>query len=83
MFQEKLIINVICLQAGDCIRPGTSISFGLDDPSRQVKHGKGNLFLRVALAPLRTRDGLETTKLIKLEVGDKVTRLSEFVYILH
>lgn len=44
-----------------------------------MKHGRGNIFLRAALAPLRTRDGLETTKLIKLEVGDEPTRFSKYL----
>ena len=54
-----------------------SVSFGLDDPSRQVKHGRGSAFLRAALAPLRTRDGLETTKLIKLDVGGDSIRFGK------
>uniref|UniRef100_A0A7S2PQX2 Vacuolar protein sorting-associated protein 13 DH-like domain-containing protein n=1 Tax=Leptocylindrus danicus TaxID=163516 RepID=A0A7S2PQX2_9STRA len=62
--------------AGDRVDSMMSVSFGLDDPKRQVKHGGGSEFLRVALAPLRSKDGLETTKLIKLKIRNEFARLS-------
>lgn len=67
----------------DVIEPGESTSYGLDVPFRQGKYaGRSSasmpelLLLRLALAPLSTRDGVESTKLICFDrVGDYI-RLS-------
>lgn len=71
-----LVSQISAEMAGDRIDSNKTLSFGLDDPQRQVKHGGGSEFLRVALAPLRSKDGLETTKLIKLKIRNEFARLS-------
>ena len=71
--------SVLC----DVIQPGERTSYALDVPWRQGKYaGRTSasiselLLLRCALAPLSTRDGVESTKVISFaRVGDYV-RLS-------
>jgi len=67
----------------DRIQPGESTSYALDVPWRQGKYaGRTSasmselLLLRCALAPLSTRDGVESTKVVCFDrVGDSI-RLS-------
>ena len=67
----------------DMIQPGERTSYALDVPWRQGKYaGRTSasmaelLLLRCALAPLSTRDGVESTKLVSFSrVGDSI-RLS-------
>lgn len=58
---------------GDMISPDENVSFGLDVPFRQGKYSGRKaagleelLTVRVALAPLSTRDGIETMKVVGL-----------------
>jgi hypothetical protein len=56
--------------SGDLILPREKLAFGLDAPFRQGKHGRvvpyNELYLiRVTLAPLNSRDGVESTKVIR------------------
>jgi hypothetical protein len=67
---------------GDLIRPGSQISFGLDVPYRQGKYAGRQaatmaelLRVRVGLAPLSSRAGIETTKVIGLTVVGDCVRL--------
>jgi len=65
---------------GDLILPLHSVSFGLDAPFRQGKYGrivpdKDLLLVRVALAPIHSRDGIESTKVIGMTAVGSVVRL--------
>jgi hypothetical protein len=63
---------------GDLVLPMQSVSFGLDAPFRQGKYGriisdKDLHLIRVALAPIHSRDGIESTKVIGLtSIGNAV-----------
>lgn len=65
---------------GDLIRPGEQLSFGLDIPYRQGKYaGRAAatmselLRVRIALAPLPTRAGIESLKVLGLSaIGESV-----------
>ena len=57
--------------SGDLILPREKLAFGLDAPFRQGKHGRVVPYhelhlIRVTLAPLNSRDGVECTKVIGL-----------------
>ena len=74
------------LMSGDLVRPMESIAFGLDVPFRQGKYSHRNpasinelLLLRVALAPLCSREGIETTKVISFNTVGDIIRL-RYVY---
>ena len=67
---------------GDLISPGDQVSFGLDIPYRQGKYAGRQaatmselLRVRVALAPLSTRAGIETLKVLGLSVIGESVRL--------
>jgi len=67
---------------GDLIHPGQQISFGLEVPYRQGKYAGRKaatmselLHVRVGLAPLFSRAGIETTKVIGLSVIGESVRL--------
>ena len=67
---------------GDLIVPGEKVSFGLDVPFRQGKHSGQRaltleelLNIRIALAPLFTRDGIETMKVVGLSIVGSTFRL--------
>lgn len=78
---------------GDLILPGDKMSFALDVPFRQGKYAGRQaatiselLRVRVALAPLSSRSGIETTKVIAFsEVGNCVrlnpSKLASFLDI--
>jgi hypothetical protein len=65
---------------GDLVRPSESIPFGLDVPYRQGKYSHRKaatmaelLRIRLGLAPLSFRAGIETTKVLSLtNVGERV-----------
>lgn len=65
---------------GDLIKPNSQTAYALDVPFRQGKYAhrrvatmKELLRVRIALAPLSSRDGIETTKVIGLtQVGERV-----------
>jgi hypothetical protein len=65
---------------GDCVGPRSRTAFALDVPYRQGKYAHRKaatmaelLRVRVALAPLHSREGIETTKLVGLtEIGEAV-----------
>lgn len=65
---------------GDCVRPMRGTAFALDVPFRQGKYAGRKvatmeelLRVRVGLAPLHTREGIESTKVIGLtEVGESI-----------
>jgi len=68
---------------GDVVRSMQNVSFGLDVPFRQGKYAgrrvaslKELLLLRAALAPLSSRGGIESTKVIGLTKIGNVMRLS-------
>ncbi len=72
--------NFTGLSHGDLISPGEKTSFGLDVPFRQGKYSGRKaatleelLTIRIALAPLSTRDGIETMKVVGLAfVGSSI-----------
>jgi hypothetical protein len=65
---------------GDLIRPNSQTAYALDIPFRQGKYSHRNvatmeelLRVRIGLAPLSSRDGIETTKVIGLtQVGERI-----------
>ena len=64
---------------GDMLRPSESLVFALDVPFRQGKYSGRKaatmselLRLRLALSPLSSRLGIETTKVISLRTGERV-----------
>jgi hypothetical protein len=68
---------------GDVVLPSDARCFGLDIPYRQGKYSWRDAAtidelsrVRISLAPLSTRDGIETTKVIKLSSIGEVARLS-------
>eukprot|EP00978_Attheya_sp_CCMP212_P014016 scaffold35454_cov51-Attheya_sp.AAC.6 len=68
---------------GDLIMPMKTISFGLDVPFRQGKYTHRMpanmvelLRVRVGLAPLSTREGIESTKVVGLTTVGETVRLS-------
>ena len=74
---------------GDLILPMEQFSFGLDVPFRQGKYAHRRaatmselLRLRVGLAPLFSRDGIESTKVIGLSSVGNIVRLSPSRLIL-
>lgn len=78
-------------QDGDLIQPGGKIAFGLEVPYRQGKYAHRKaatmtelLRVRIGLAPLSSRAGIETTKVMGLSVIGESTRLkpSKLVTIL-
>ena len=84
--QEGVLKNPSLLQPhpreldGDLVRTGDKVAFGLDMPYRQGKYSHREaatmselLYVRLALAPLSTRAGIETVKVVGLSViGDSV-----------
>lgn len=68
---------------GDCVRPSESSVFALDVPFRQGKYAGRKaatmeelLRVRLALAPLSSRAGIETTKVISLTTAGERVRLN-------
>lgn len=68
---------------GDLVWPSESTAFGLDVPFRQGKYSHRRaatlnelLMVRLSLAPLSTRAGIETTKVISLTTAGEVVRLN-------
>jgi hypothetical protein len=65
---------------GDIVEPSKSLSFALDVPFRQGKYAKRKaatmtelLRARLALAPLSSRAGIETTKVISMtSIGERI-----------
>jgi len=77
IISEKILDSGI---NGDLVQPTERIAFGLDAPFLQGKHGRVIpsdllLLVRVALAPLSTRDGVESTKVIGLTSVGSTIRL--------
>ncbi|KAL7566351.1 hypothetical protein ACA910_013669 [Epithemia clementina (nom. ined.)] len=69
--------------AGDCLPPNQAVSFALDVPYRQgkYKHRKAAtleelLRVRISLAPLHSRSGIESTKVVTLSRIGSVVRLN-------
>jgi len=69
--------------SGDCVRPSESTVFALDVPFRQGKYAGRRaatmeelLRVRLALAPLSSRAGIETTKVIGLTTAGERVRLN-------
>ena len=68
------------MKDGEMIAPMDCVAFGLDVPFRQGKYAHRSassmaelLMLRISLAPLSSREGVESTKVINLtKVGDNV-----------
>lgn len=68
---------------GDIVLPSDTIGFGLDIPYRQGKYSWRDAAsideltrVRISLAPLSSRDGIETTKVIELSTLGESIRLS-------
>jgi hypothetical protein len=68
---------------GDLVLPSETICFGLDIPYRQGKYSWRDAAtideltrVRIGLAPLSSRDGIETTKVIELSALGELIRLS-------
>jgi len=68
---------------GEIVEPSDSLAFGLDVPFRQGKYAHRRvasmaelLMLRISLAPLSTRDGIELTQVISLTAVGKTIRLN-------
>lgn len=68
---------------GEVVDPMESLSYGLDVPYRQGKYAHRRaasiaelLMLRVSLAPLSTREGIESTQVISLTTVGNYVRLS-------
>ena len=68
---------------GDLVLPSDTMSFGLDIPYRQGKYSWRDAAtidelsrVRISLAPLSSRDGIETTKVIELSTLGELIRLS-------
>lgn len=68
---------------GDLLRPSDLMSFALDVPFRQGKYHNSRavtmdeLFrVRLGLAPLSTRDGIETTKVVPFTIYGAAVRLN-------
>ena len=68
---------------GDLVRPGESLVFALDVPFRQGKYSGRKaasmtelLRARVALAPLNSRVGIETTKVVPMTIIGERVRLN-------
>ena len=68
---------------GDMARPFQEISFGLDVPFRQGKYAGREaasmeelLRLRICLAPIHSRDGIESTKILRFSSVGNYIRLS-------
>ncbi|CAB9511549.1 Putative vacuolar protein sorting-associated protein [Seminavis robusta] len=77
--------NDIHCRDGDLISPGECKSFGLDVPYRQGKYAHRQaatmselLHIRVGLAPLSSRAGIESTKVIGLSIVGESIRLKPF-----
>ena len=75
--------NSFDVAAGECLQAGDAMSFALDVPYRQgkYKHRKAAtldelLRVRISLAPLHSRSGIETTKVVSLSVTGSVVRLN-------
>jgi len=67
---------------GDMARPFHQVAFGLDVPFRQGKYAGREeasmeelLRLRVCLAPIHSRDGIESTKILRFSSVGNYTRL--------
>ena len=80
--QKKGRKNYNFIADGDCIFPSQHISFGLDIPFRQGKYAGREaasldelLLLRVGLAPLLSRAGIESMKIIGFSSVGEAIRL--------